>query len=63
MGAFKWAERTQNSLDTYEIVLSRLALDFAHYTDINQFSTEDFEASSMTTGVTPRRPRAAIASR
>jgi site-specific recombinase XerD len=41
MGAFKWAERTQNSLDTYEIVLSRLALDFAHYTDINQFSTED----------------------
>ena len=41
MRAFRWADRTQNSLDTYEIVLSRLSLDFAHYTDINQFSTED----------------------
>ena len=30
--AFRWQDRTQNSLDTYEIVLSRLAVDFAHYT-------------------------------
>jgi integrase/recombinase XerD len=41
MRAFRWADRTQNSLDTYEIVLARLSLDFAHYMDINQFSTED----------------------
>ena len=39
--AFRWQDRTQNSLDTYEIVLARLAVDFAHYTDLNQFSVDD----------------------
>ena len=39
--SMRWSDRTQNSLDTYEIVLARLSLDFAHYTEINQFTTED----------------------
>ena len=41
MRSMRWSDRTQNSLDTYEIVLKRLSLDFAHYSDINQFSVED----------------------
>ena len=41
MRAFRWQDRTQNSLDTYEIVLARLAVDFAHYTSLEQFTTED----------------------
>ena len=41
MRAFKWSDKTQNTLDTYEIVLARLAYNFAHYTDIRQFTVED----------------------
>ena len=41
MRAFRWQERTQNSLDTYETVLSRLAVDFAHYTSLEEFTTDN----------------------
>jgi integrase/recombinase XerC len=32
--------KSQNTLDTYEIVLARLALDFAHYKTLDEFTTE-----------------------
>jgi hypothetical protein len=38
--SMRWSEKTQNSLDTYEIVLSRLSLDFAHYTSLEEFTTD-----------------------
>jgi integrase len=38
--SMRWSDRTQNSLDTYEIVLSRLSLDFAHFTSLDQFTTD-----------------------
>jgi len=41
MRAFRWQDRTQNTLDTYEIVLSRLAVDFAHYTSLEPFTPDD----------------------
>jgi len=41
MRMFRWQDRTKNSLDTYEIVLSRLAVDFAHYTSLEQFTSEN----------------------
>ncbi len=44
MRAFRWQDRTQNSLDTYEIVLSRLAVDFGHYTALEQFTTDNLRA-------------------
>ena len=41
MRSMRWSDRTQNTLDTYEIVLSRLALDFAHFTSLEEFTTDD----------------------
>jgi site-specific recombinase XerD len=38
--SLRWADKTQNTLDTYELVLSRLALDFAHYEHLGEFTTE-----------------------
>src|SRR4051794_33929890 len=38
--ALRWSDKSQNTLDTYEIVLSRLAIDFAHYEHIDQFDTD-----------------------
>lgn len=40
MRSIKWADRSKNTLDTYEIVLARLSLDFAHFTTLEQFTTE-----------------------
>jgi len=40
MRSMRWSDRTQNSLDTYEIVLSRLSIDFAHFTTLEEFTTE-----------------------
>lgn len=40
MRSIRWADRTQNTLDTYEIVLSRLALDFAHLESLEEITTE-----------------------
>lgn len=38
--ALRWADKSQNTLDTYEIVLARLAYDFAHLEAISEFTTE-----------------------
>jgi site-specific recombinase XerD len=38
--SMRWADRSQNSLDTYEIVLARLALDFAHFPTLDEFTTD-----------------------
>ena len=38
--ALRWADRPQNTLDTYEIVLARLAYDHAHYQALDEFTTE-----------------------
>ena len=38
--ALRWSERAQNTLDTYEIVLARLAIDFAHYESLDEFTTD-----------------------
>ena len=35
--ALRWSDATQNTLDTYEIVLSRLALDHDHFPGIERF--------------------------
>jgi integrase/recombinase XerD len=62
--ALRWEESSQNTLDTYEIVLARLAYDHAHFQGLAEFTTEglrDFldahwgEAASAT-----RRNRLAI---
>ena len=34
--ALKWADSPQNTLDTYEIVLARLAYDHAHYKELER---------------------------
>jgi site-specific recombinase XerD len=39
--SMKWAERSPNSLDTYEIPLQRLSLDFAHLKSLDEFTTDD----------------------
>jgi len=36
----RWSERSQNTLDTYELVLARLAADHAHYGSLEEFTTE-----------------------
>lgn len=36
----RWAESPQTTLDTYEIVLARLAYDHAHYQGLEEFTTE-----------------------
>ena len=38
--SLRWSDKSQNTLDTYEIVLSRLAYDHAHYKAIDEFTTE-----------------------
>jgi site-specific recombinase XerD len=38
--ALRWSDKAQNTLDTYEIVLARLAVDFAHYEGLDEFDTE-----------------------
>ena len=38
--ALKWKGCPQNTLDTYEIVLARLAYDHAHYKQVGEFTTE-----------------------
>jgi integrase/recombinase XerC len=40
MRSLKWSEKSQNTLDTYEIPLSRLSLDFAHYESLEEFTAE-----------------------
>ena len=40
MRALRWSDKAQNTLDTYEIVLARLAIDFAHYENLDEFTTE-----------------------
>lgn len=37
--SLRWADKTQNTLDTYEIVLARLAYDHAHYQGLDEFTT------------------------
>jgi len=38
--ALRWSDKSQNTLDTYEIVLARLAYDHAHYRSLDEFTTE-----------------------
>ena len=38
--SLRWSERSQNTLDTYEIVLARLAHDHAHFKTLDEFTTE-----------------------
>jgi integrase/recombinase XerC len=40
MRALRWSDKAQNTLDSYETVLSRLALDFAHYQSLDEFTIE-----------------------
>jgi site-specific recombinase XerD len=40
MRSMRWADRTQNSLDTYEIVLSRLSTDFADVESLDEIGTD-----------------------
>jgi integrase/recombinase XerC len=40
MRALRWSDKAQNTLDTYETVLSRLALDFAHLQSLDEFDIE-----------------------
>lgn len=39
--SLRWSEKAQNTLDTYEIVLARLAIDFAHYESLDEFTVDD----------------------
>jgi len=38
--SLRWADKSQNTLDTYELVLARLALDYAHYQRLDEFTAE-----------------------
>ena len=38
--SLRWSEKSQNTLDTYEIVLARLAYDHAHFKTLDEFTTE-----------------------
>ncbi len=38
--ALKWADSPKNTLDSYETTLSRLAVDFAHYTSLDEFEID-----------------------
>ena len=40
MRALRWSDKAQNTLDTYEIVLARLAVDFAHYQSLDEFTID-----------------------
>lgn len=41
MRSLRWSEKSENTLMTYEIPLSRLAIDFAHYQTLDEFTTDD----------------------
>jgi site-specific recombinase XerC len=36
----RWSDKSQSTLDTYEIPLSKLSIDFAHFTSLDEFTTE-----------------------
>lgn len=38
--ALRWSGHPQNTLDTYEIVLARISVDFAHLTSLEEFTTD-----------------------
>jgi site-specific recombinase XerD len=38
--SLRWADKAENTLETYELVLARLALDYAHYETLDQFTAE-----------------------
>ena len=38
--SLRWSDKSQNTLDTYEIVLARLAYDHAHFKSLDEFTTE-----------------------
>jgi site-specific recombinase XerC len=38
--ALRWSDKTQNTLDTYEIALARLAFDTAHLSSLEELTTE-----------------------
>lgn len=39
--SLRWSDKSQNTLDTYEIVLARLAYDHAHFQTLDEFTTEN----------------------
>jgi integrase/recombinase XerC len=39
--SLRWSEKSENTLQTYEIPLSRLAIDFAHYQTLDEFTVDD----------------------
>lgn len=41
MRSLRWSEKSENTLQTYEIPLSRLAIDFAHYQTLDEFTADD----------------------
>lgn len=41
MRSLRWSEKSENTLMTYEIPLSRLAIDFAHYQSLDEFTVDD----------------------
>ena len=38
--SLRWSDKSQNTLDTYEIVLARLAYDYANFQTLDEFTTE-----------------------
>jgi hypothetical protein len=38
--SMRWSDKADNSIDTYEIALARLAYDFAHLDSLDQVTTE-----------------------
>ena len=40
MRALRWSNKAQNTIDTYETVLARLAVDYAHLDTLDQFDVE-----------------------
>ncbi len=40
MRALRWSDKSQNTLNTYEVVLSRLALDHAGFETLDEFTTD-----------------------
>ena len=38
--SMRWSDKSDNSIDTYEIVLARLAYDFAHIETLNEITVE-----------------------
>jgi integrase/recombinase XerC len=44
MRAMRWSDRSENTLQTYELPLARLSLDFAHCQQLDELTTEDVRA-------------------